>query len=73
MNICPKCGHTKIAGPTYIKKEVMSGTEALCYTCRRCGYTKHAPTLDSLEEGRDFSKHAVGRLKDKVREKNDHA
>ena len=47
MHICQKCGSTRISGPRYIKANANYGTEALEYSCNRCGYSEQEPCRDA--------------------------
>ena len=47
MSTCPKCGGTRIIGPTFVKR---LWQEALRYECIDCGYVEHGPTLEQQRE-----------------------
>jgi len=57
MDRCPKCGGTKLSGPTYCNgkydvalrcSEDYGHVEHLIYVCQTCTYHIHQPTLDRM-------------------------
>lgn len=61
MKRCPKCGGTRILGPTYCRggwdriwdcPDRYSSEEHLVYRCERCGYAETRPCHDA-EEARE--------------------
>lgn len=44
---CPKCGHNRWRGPTFVEGILNEdGKESLMFTCERCGYHRHEMTKE---------------------------
>ena len=49
MTSCPKCGSTRISGPSYVRNGY--GAERLNYHCDRCGFRDSTPCNDARQPG----------------------